>query len=84
MRRFGNPGAREREESFLFVSPHDDDVVIGGGLMILSALKENVPVHAAVVTDGSQGYCSAAEKPKISAIRRKETFAAFTGRCAAN
>lgn len=68
---------RQQEESFLFVSPHDDDVVIGGGLMILSALKENVPVHAAVVTDGSQGYCSAAEKPEISAIRKRETFAAF-------
>jgi len=68
---------QQAQECFLFVSPHDDDVVIGGGLMILSALKEKVPVHVAVVTDGAMGYCSAAEKDNISEIRRRESFAAF-------
>lgn len=68
---------KQEEERFLFISPHDDDVVLGGGLMILSALKEKVPVHVAVVTDGSMGYCSPEEKDTISIIRRKETFAAF-------
>jgi len=68
---------RQKEECFLFISPHDDDVVIGGGLTILSALKEKVPVHAAIVTDGSQGYCSMEEKPNISEIRKREAFAAF-------
>ena len=53
---------KQSEERFLFISPHDDDVVIGGGLMIQSALKEGVPVHVAVVTDGSMGYCSKAGK----------------------
>lgn len=68
---------RQAEERFLFVSPHDDDVVVGGGLMIQSALKEKVPVHVAVVTDGAMGYCSMAEKDGISEIRRKETYAAL-------
>ena len=68
---------RQEEESFLFVSPHDDDVIIGGSLMILSALKEKVPVYVAVVTDGSMGYCSMEEKDQISAIRRKETLNAL-------
>lgn len=68
---------KQEEERFVFISPHDDDVVIGGGLMILSALKEKVPVHAVVVTDGSMGYCSLKEKPIISDIRKQETFAAF-------
>lgn len=67
----------QENECFLFISPHDDDVVIGGGLMIQSALKEKVPVHVAVVTDGSMGYCSSKEKGSISEIRRKETFAAL-------
>jgi len=64
-------------QCFLFVSPHDDDVIIGGSLMILSALTENVPVHIAVVTDGAMGYCSMQEKGTISEIRKKETYAAF-------
>lgn len=66
---------QKEKETFLFVSPHDDDVIIGGGLLILSAMKEKVPVHVAVVTDGSQGYCSSKEEDTISEIRRKETFA---------
>ncbi len=67
---------KQAEECFLFISPHDDDVVIGGGLMIQSALREGLPVHVAVVTDGSMGYCSKAEKDNISEIRMKETYAA--------
>ena len=68
---------RQEEECFLFISPHDDDVVIGGALMIMSALKEKVPVHVAIVTDGAMGYCSTKEKNSIAAIRREETYASF-------
>lgn len=68
---------KQEEERFLFISPHDDDVVIGGGLTILAALREKVPVDVAIVTDGSQGYCSMEEKETISEIRREETYAAF-------
>ena len=64
-------------ETFLFVSPHDDDVVIGGGLMILSALAQNVDVHVCIVTDGSAGYCELDEKDTIAEIRREETFESF-------
>jgi LmbE family N-acetylglucosaminyl deacetylase len=67
---------KQTDECFLFISPHDDDVVIGGGLMIQSALHEGVPVHVAIVTDGSMGYCTEAEKETISDIRREETYAA--------
>ncbi|HUT60305.1 MAG TPA: PIG-L family deacetylase [Phycisphaerae bacterium] len=68
---------KRQEERFLFISPHDDDVVIGAGLMIQSALREKVPVHVAIVTDGAMGYCSMAQKDKISDIRRAETQAAY-------
>jgi LmbE family N-acetylglucosaminyl deacetylase len=65
------------KECFLFVSPHDDDAVIGGGLLIQLAKKEKVPVHVLVVTDGSMGYCSAGEKNTIAEIRRRETFECY-------
>ncbi|MCD4823721.1 MAG: PIG-L family deacetylase [Phycisphaerae bacterium] len=68
---------KSQKECFLFVSPHDDDVAIGGALMILAALKEKVPVHIAIVTDGAAGYCSLKEKDTIAAIRRAETYQSF-------
>lgn len=66
---------KKEQECFLFVSPHDDDAVIGGGLMIQAAIAEGVPVHLAVVTDGAMGYCSLEERNTISEIRKAETFA---------
>jgi len=44
------------KERFLMVSPHDDDVVLGTGLLIQLTKRENVPVHILIVTDGSMGY----------------------------
>jgi len=65
------------KECFLFVSPHDDDVVLGSGLLVQLAKRENVPVHILIVTDGSMGYCSFEEMATISYIRRKETFECY-------
>lgn len=67
-------GDRER---FLFVSPHDDDVVLGAGLFIQLAQKENVPVYILIVTDGSMGYCSKEQRYTISEIRQKETYECY-------
>ena len=49
------------KERFLFVSPHDD-AVLGGGLLIQLAIREDVTVHILIVTDGGMGYCSNEEK----------------------
>jgi len=65
------------KERFLFVSPHDDDAVLGGGLLMQLALREKVPVHILIVTDGSMGYCSFEEMTTISYIRRKEAFECY-------
>jgi LmbE family N-acetylglucosaminyl deacetylase len=65
---------QQEKERFLFVSPHDDDIILGAGLFIQAVLKEKVPVHVAVVTDGSQGYCSMKEKGTIADIRRDEFY----------
>ena len=68
---------QNNKESFLFISPHDDDAVGGAGLMIQLARKENIPVHILIVTDGSMGYCSKEEKDKIADIRKAETFECY-------
>ncbi len=68
---------KQEKECFLFVSPHDDDVVIGGALLILAALKMKVPVHVAIVTDGRMGYCTDEQKDSIVDIRREETYASL-------
>jgi LmbE family N-acetylglucosaminyl deacetylase len=68
---------QQDKERFLMISPHDDDIAIGGGLLVQLARRENVAVHVLIVTDGSMGYCSAEEKPRIAAIRREETFACY-------
>lgn len=65
------------KESFLFISPHDDDVVLGGGLLVQLAQRENVPVHILIVTDGSMGYCNSEEKDTISEIRMEEAYECY-------
>ena len=64
-------------ECFLFISPHDDDIAIGAGLLIQLAKRENIPVHILIVTEGSMGYCTDAEKDTIVQIRREETFKCY-------
>lgn len=66
-----------QKECFLFICPHDDDIVIGAGLLVQLAIKENVDVHILIATDGGMGYCSMEEKDSIAQIRRKETFECY-------
>ncbi len=68
---------QDADERFLMISPHDDDAVLGAGLLIQLAKRENVPVHIMIVTDGSMGYCSIDEKDSIARIRRDETFECY-------
>jgi LmbE family N-acetylglucosaminyl deacetylase len=64
-------------EVWLFVSPHDDDIVLGGGLVFQAAISEGAQVHAAVVTDGRMGYCRIEQRDSISAIRSEEAKKSF-------
>ncbi|HEV58082.1 MAG TPA: PIG-L family deacetylase [Phycisphaerales bacterium] len=64
-------------ECFLMVSPHDDDVVLGAGLLIQLMQEQGVPVHILVVTDGSMGYCDPAERDNITEVRRAETYRSY-------
>ena len=66
-----------QRETWLFVSPHDDDLVIGAGLWMQAAVKAGVDVQVLVVTDGRMGYCTLEQRDSISEIRRKETYESF-------
>lgn len=41
-----------QRERWLFVSPHDDDVVRGGSMWLLAATRSGILVDILVVTDG--------------------------------
>src|SRR5437764_504739 len=56
-------------ERWLMVSPHDDDVTLGAGLLIQAAIAERIDVCAAIVTDGRMGYCTLEQKDRIIDIR---------------
>ncbi len=64
-------------ECWLFVSPHDDDIVLGCGLSFQAAIGEGIEVHAVVATDGRMGYCRLAERESIADIRRREASQSY-------
>lgn len=64
-------------EKFLFISPHDDDAVLGGGLLMQLARRENIPVYLIIVSDGSMGYGNPEQKETISKIRQRETYKCY-------
>jgi LmbE family N-acetylglucosaminyl deacetylase len=67
-----------KKERFLFVSPHDDDAALGGGLLIQHAVSAGIPVFVAIVTNGMMGYCSAGEQRSIVEKRKSETLRSYT------
>ena len=64
-------------QSWLFVSPHDDDLCIGSGLLMQAAVMAGVDVQVLVVTDGSLGYCTQEQQADIVTIRQEETLHSF-------
>ncbi|GHT24005.1 hypothetical protein FACS189419_08650 [Planctomycetales bacterium] len=64
-------------ERWLFLSPHDDDIVCGCGLTFTAAVEMGIDVHAAVIACGRMGYCSLEERNTIKEVRFKETQESF-------
>ncbi|MGL1894412.1 MAG: PIG-L family deacetylase [Spirochaetaceae bacterium] len=60
-------------EHFVFVVPHDDDVIIGGALIIQKAIEEGAKVSVLITTDGSMGYCTEEQRDTITDVRYQET-----------
>lgn len=67
-------GDRER---WLFVAPHDDDIVCGAGLTFVAAVECGIDTHAAVISNGRMGYCSPEQRQTIAQVRRDETRESF-------
>ena len=65
------------QQTWLFVSPHDDDLCIGAGLFMQAAIREGVTVQVLIVTDGCMGYCRLEDRDRIVDIRRQETYESF-------
>jgi LmbE family N-acetylglucosaminyl deacetylase len=71
------PDWQNESERWLFVTPHDDDIVLGAGLLLRAALARAVPCTVVVVTDGRMGYCHSDQRGNIVSIRRAETETAL-------
>lgn len=71
------PHTSAHAERWLFIAPHDDDIVIGGGLLLQQAMSEGKRIKILITTDGSMGYCDLKEKDSIVGIRRRETLKSF-------
>lgn len=65
------------QERWLFISPHDDDVVAGGGLLLQKAVEDGVDIAVRITTNGNMGYCDPGDQDSIVDIRRRETLASF-------
>lgn len=65
------------QENWLFIAPHDDDIVCGAGLTFAAALACGIPTHAAVISNGRMGYCSPTQRQTIVKVRREETRQSF-------
>ena len=60
-------------ERWLFITPHDDDVVLGAGMLLAQAARTGVRTTVCAVTDGRMGYCRADQREDIVTIRGAET-----------
>ncbi len=65
------------DERWLFLSPHDDDIICGCGLTFIASLFCGVTTYAGVVTNGKMGYCTPEERETIADVRREECANSF-------
>ncbi|MHA2501401.1 MAG: PIG-L deacetylase family protein [Candidatus Kariarchaeaceae archaeon] len=65
-------------ERVLFLSPHDDDALIGCGGLISQLAEQGTDVSVVVLTDGGLGYSSVEDKLDIAERRKQEALEAYT------
>jgi len=71
------PGFDARRERVVFLSPHDDDAVLGAGYLINACRLEAADAHIVVLCDGRAGYTRPEMKESIVDIRRSEARLAY-------
>lgn len=73
-----NDEKKLNKQSWVFITAHDDDPLIGAGMLISIARKLNIKISIVIVTDGCMGYQDISNKGKtIKNVREKETYAAY-------
>jgi len=65
-------------ERLVFLSPHDDDALLGAGYLLTYCIQEGAEVYIAILCDGSGGYSRPEDKYRIVDIRRTETANAYS------
>ncbi|MEE2961967.1 MAG: PIG-L family deacetylase [Myxococcota bacterium] len=65
------------EGPWLVVSPHDDDIILGMGMLIACARREQIEVRAVIVSDGRMGYVHPEERSSIVDVRKRELLSAM-------
>ena len=66
------------QERWLFVAPHDDDIILGAGLTFLAGLADGIDTYAAVTTNGGSGYCKIEHRGWVAGIRKAEVTDSFS------
>jgi LmbE family N-acetylglucosaminyl deacetylase len=61
-------------EGVLIIVPHDDDAMVGMGMLLRHFVEAEIPLNLVIVTDGRLGYTTLEERETIVDIRRRETL----------
>jgi LmbE family N-acetylglucosaminyl deacetylase len=64
-------------ERVAFFSPHDDDVALGAGYLLLATAKNGGTPSIFIFCSGDAGYSTPEEKATIVSTRKKEAVAAY-------
>lgn len=67
----------KRGESVAFLSPHDDDVVLGAGILVRAVLAAGGRPLILIFCKGDAGYSTPAGRRTIVRTRRREALAAY-------
>jgi LmbE family N-acetylglucosaminyl deacetylase len=65
------------DERWIFLAAHDDDIVVGAGLLVQLAAMQGIESHAVITTDGHLGYCLEEHRENMIEIRKNETRESF-------
>lgn len=71
------PGWKARGEAVAFLSPHDDDVVLGAGYLVRAVIEAGGRPVVVVFCKGDAGYSTPAGKRSIVRTRRAEADEAY-------
>jgi len=67
----------QEDETVAFLSPHDDDVLLGAGYLLKATIENNGIPLLLVFCSGDAGYSNPEEKDTITQRRRQEAIQAY-------